>query len=41
MVSIAVQIWMCIAFSLVPTKVLILRFCLSVLKKTSIFQRSL
>src|SRR5436189_144528 len=32
MVSIAVQIWMRSAFSLVPINVLILRFCLRVLK---------
>jgi hypothetical protein len=36
----AVQIWMRKAFSLVPTKLFTLRFCLSALKKSSISQRS-
>ncbi len=37
----AVQIWMLSAFLLVPTKVLILRFCLMALKKSSICHRCL
>src|SRR5437899_2035427 len=37
----AVQIWICTAFSLVPTNVLILRDCLRALKNSSICQRSL
>src|SRR5208283_5681593 len=37
----AVQIWVFSAFADVPTNVLTLRFCLMVLKKTSICQRSL
>ena len=37
----AVRIWIRIAFSLVPTNVLIFRCCLIVLKKSSISQRSL
>jgi hypothetical protein len=37
----AVQIWMRRAFSLVPTKLFTLRFCLSALKNNSISQRSL
>ena len=37
----AVQIWLMTAFSLVPMKLLIFRFCLIFLKKSSICQRSL
>ena len=37
----AVQIWIRKAFSLVPTKLFTLRFCLSALKNSSISQRSL
>ena len=37
----AVQIWVNKAFRLVPTNVLIFRFCLIVLKKISICHRSL
>ena len=37
----AVQIWVLRAFADVPTNVLILRFCLIVLKKISICHRSL
>ena len=37
----AVQIWMRRALSLTPIKVLTLRFCFRVLKKTSICHRSL
>ena len=37
----AVQIWIMTALAEVPTKVFIFRFCLMVLKKISICQRSL
>ena len=37
----AVQIWMRSAFSVVPTKLLTRKFCLSALKKSSICHRSL
>lgn len=36
----AVQIWTFTAFALVPTNVLILRYCLIALKNSSIYQRS-